>query len=327
MADKRLQDIRTSDDAQSTVNVELIEWLKTSGVNYLLFVLVVVIIFRGYLWWGDRQDRIRDEAWADLEGTDSPAALEALADRAKGIDSVSEIALLRAARLYEMDILRDQTLDLASDATAMRDPNATDDSTDAGKPTPHMTEAERSQTLDRMERLYQRVLEMTRQPDSGTHWKELQHIHAMFGMAAVAEMRGDWDKAQEWFTRIESQASPDYEMLGKVASAWKNDPSVRTRIDFPEAMDIEKYLRELPPVPPLGSNGAGNPAGNPADKPVAEGETEADAPAGEDAEAPAEKPADQPADQPAEKPADEQPAEKPADGQPAEAQPAPGRGG
>lgn len=315
MADKRLQDIRTSDDAESTVNVELIEWLKTSGVNYLLFILVVVILFRGYLWWGDRQNRIRDEAWADLEGTDSPASLEALADRAKGIDSVSEIALLRAARLYEMDILRDQTLDLASDTTSMSDPNAPDDAKDPTKPTPRMTESERSQTLDRMERLYQRVLDMTQKPASGTNWKELQHIEAMFGLAAVAEMRGDFDKAKEWFSNIQSEASPNYEKLGELASAWQNDPTVHTRIEFPEAADIEKYLRE--PVPGLGSGG--NKAGDTTDKPAKEGEAGTDTPTEGDADAPAEKPGEEPADKPAE--------DKPAEDKPAEEQPAPGSGG
>lgn len=315
MADKRLQDIRTSDDAESTVNVELIEWLKTSGVNYLLFILVVVILFRGYLWWGERQARIRDEAWADLEGTDSPASLEALADRAQGIDSISEIALLRAARLYELDILRDQTLDLASDTTVMSDPNAPDEAQDANKPTPRMTETERSQTLDRMGKLYQRVLDMTQQPDSGTNWKELQHIEAMFGLAAVAEMRGEFDKAQEWFTRIESEASPEYEKLGQVATAWKNDPSVHIRIEFPEALDIEKFLRD--PVPGLGADG--DKAGDAADKPTGEGEAGTDTPTEGSADAPVEKPADEPADKPAE--------DKPAEDKPAEEQPAPGSGG
>ncbi len=304
MADKRLQDIRTSDDADSRVNVELLEWLKTSGVNYLLFILVVVILFRGYLWWGERQARIRDEAWADLEGTDSPASLEALADRTQGIDSVSVIALLRAARYYELDILRDETLDLVSDTPAIGDPKAPDAAEDSTRPKPRMTEAERSQTLDRMERLYERVLEMTPNPDAGTNWKELQRIHAMFGMAAVAEMRGDFDKANEWFTQIESEAAPRYEKLGMVAAAWKNDPSARTRIEFPEAADIEKFLRDLPPVPPAG----GAKGGEATDKPADGGDAGADAKTGGDAEKPAEEPGDQPADTPAEdKPAEEKP--------------------
>jgi len=310
MADKRLQDIRTADDADSKVNVELLEWLKTSGVNYLLFILVVVILFRGYLWWGERQARIRDEAWADLEGTDSPASLEALADRAQGIDSVPEIALLRAARYYELDILRDETLDLVSQTTAISDPNAPDPAQatpDATKPKPHMTEAERSQTLDRMERLYQRVLGMTEKPNSGTNWKELSHLHAMFGLAAVAEMRGDFDKAREWFTRIESEAAPGYPKLAMVAAAWKDDPSVRTRIDFPEATDIEKFLRDLPPIPPAGAGVVGDKT----DKPASEGATGADTP-------PTEGSAEKPADQPTDKPAEDKPVEK---------QPTPGDGG
>lgn len=249
MADKRLQDIRTSDDAESTINVELIEWLKTSGVNYLLFILVIVVAFRGWLWWGERQDRIRDEAWADLAGTDSAASLEALADRAAGIDSVSELALLRAADLYQLDILRDQTLDLLPDTPSIGDPDA--DSEDAGadadKPTPPMTPEEREQTLDRMQRIYERVLESTGPSGNGINWKETLHIQAMFGLAAVAEMRGDFEGAAQWFSQIESVAGARYEELAKVAAAWRTDQSAaRTRIEFPLQDVVSAALDDIP---------------------------------------------------------------------------------
>lgn len=287
MADKRLEDIRTSDDAESTINVELIEWLKTTGVNILLVILVVVILFRGWLWWGERQDRIRDEAWADLAGTDSPASLEALADRATGIDSVPELALLRAADLYQLDILRDQTLDLVPENDSLVDPNA-DPSTqteDETKATPRMTEQERTQTLDRMERIYQRVFDSTLHQGGGTNWKELLHIQAMFGLAAVAEMRGDFDKAREWFARIETAASPRYEKLAQLALAWKDDPSAQTRIVFPEESVVNAALRDPPAAAPSTSSGD--------DKPASGGDAKTEpakdtSPAGEPAEKPAE---------------------------------------
>lgn len=298
MADKRLQDIRTSDDAESTVNVELIEWLKTSGVNYLLFILVIVIVFRGWLWWGERSERISDEAWADLAGTDTAASLEALADRAAGIDSVPELALLRAADLYQLDILRDQTLDLVPDEPAMSDPNNPDagSTDDEAKVTPRMTEQERTQTLDRMQRIYQRVYDSTAERGSGANWKELLHIRAMFGLAAVAEMRGEADEAQEWYAKIDAAASPRYAELGKVALAWRDHPEGLTRIEFPEESVVNEALREPP--------AAAAPAGDEStDKPTEAAPDDATKtePAGDSTGQPAEPPADEPAkpDEPA----------------------------
>ncbi|GEM_PF-1024598 len=291
MADKRLEDIRTSDDAESTINVELIEWLKTTGVNFLLVILVAVILFRGWLWWGERQDRIRDEAWADLAGTDSPASLEALADRAAGIDSVPQLALLRAADLYQLDILRDQTLDLVPENDSLVDPNAdpSKETEDETKSTPRMTEQERTQTLDRMERIYQRVFDSTQSEGGGTNWRELLKIRAMFGLAAVAEMRGDFEKAGEWFTRIESAASPRYEKLAQLALAWKDDPSARTRVEFPEESVVNAALREPPAAAPDNDAGGG--------KAAAEGDAKTEP---KDDAAPADEPAEKPTDQPAE---------------------------
>ncbi len=298
MADKRLQDIRTSDDAESTVNVELIEWLKTSGVNYLLFILVIVIVFRGWLWWGERRERISDEAWADLVGTDTAASLEALADRAAGIDSVPELALLRAADLYQLDILRDQTLDLVPDEPAMDDPNRPDSEStdDEPKVTPRMTEQERTQTLDRMQRIYQRVYDSTADRGSGANWKELLHIRAMFGLAAVAEMRGQAEEAQQWYAKIDAAARPRYAELGEVALAWKNHPEALMRIEFPEESVVNKALRD----PPAAAAPVEGESTEPPSEAAPDDATKTE-PAGESTDQPADPPADEPgqADEPA----------------------------
>lgn len=284
MADKRLADIRTSDDAESRVNVELIEWLKTSGVNYLLVILVVVIIARGYLWWGDRAERIRDQAWADLASTDLAPSLESLADRVQGIDSVAEVALLRACRLYLRDVLRDESLELVPEAPTLTDPSAEqpDPPEPEPKEQPRMTERERTETLDRMERLYRRVLDSTAFSGKGTNWKEGLHLEAMFGLAAVAEMRGDFTAADDWFIRIESEAADRFPELAKVAAAWRADTASRTRIEFYAQSVIDEALSD--PKPQL-------PAGDASTEAAADGET-APAGAGVGTESPEDKPAD-----------------------------------
>lgn len=284
MADKRLADIRTSDDAESRVNVELIEWLKTSGVNYLVVVLVVVLIARVYLWWGDRAERIRDQAWADLASTDLAPSLESLADRVQGIDSVAEVALLRACRLYLRDVLRDESLELVPEAPTLTDPSAEqpDPPEPEPKEQPRMTERERTETLDRMERLYRRVFDSTAFSGKGTNWKEGLHLEAMFGLAAVAEMRGDFTAADDWFIRIESEAADRFPELAKVAAAWRADTASRTRIEFYAQSVIDEALSD--PKPQL-------PAGDASTEAAADGET-APAGAGVGTESPEDKPAD-----------------------------------
>lgn len=254
MADRRLEEIRSSDDAESRVNVELIEWLKTSGVNYLLVVLIVVILFRGYLWWGERRERLRDQAWADLNSTDLPASLESLADRVKGTDSVAELALLRAAQAYHRDILRDETLDLVPEAPTLSDPESDAKPADPkDKPAPRMTESERRQTLDRMERLYRRVLETTTGSGKGINWKQGLALEALFGLAAVAEMRGNFDEADEWFRRIETDAAARFPKLAAVAAAWRADTSSRRPIDFFDQAEVAEAMRE--PIVQMGTAG------------------------------------------------------------------------
>lgn len=315
MADRRLEEIRTSDDAESRVNVELIEWLKTSGVNYLLVILIVVILFRGYLWWGERRERLRDQAWADLNSTDLPASLESLADRVKGTDSVAELALLRAAQAYHRDLLLDDTLDLVPETPALTNPESDvkpDDPRD--RPTPRMTESERRETLDRMERLYRRVLETTAGSGKEINWKLGLALEAMFGLAAVAEMRGDFAGADEWFLRIESDAAGRYPKLAQVAAAWRADTDSRHPIDFLDQTIVNEAMRE--PVVQMGEagrtglQGATPAADSPTDaEPQDEPPSPQDQPAGDGASEtdPAKKPEtsdtpDKP-DQPAEPPA------------------------
>ncbi len=254
MADKRLADIRTSDDAESTVNVELIEWLKTSGVNYLLVILVVIIVARGFLWWGERRERIRDQAWADLASTDLAPSLESLADRVQGIDSVAELALLRACRLYLRDVLRDESLELTPETPTLTDPSTDQPDTPEPEPKeqPRMSERERTETLDRMERLYRRVLDSTASAGKEINGKQGLQLEAMFGLAAVAEMRGDFTAADEWFTRIESEAAERFPELAKVAAAWRADTAWRTPIEFYAQRVIDEALSDPKPQLPAG---------------------------------------------------------------------------
>ena len=49
--DDRLKQVQTTDLTDSRLNHEFVAWLKTSGMNYLLMLLLVACAFLAWDWW------------------------------------------------------------------------------------------------------------------------------------------------------------------------------------------------------------------------------------------------------------------------------------
>ena len=73
--DDRLKQVQTTDLTDSRLNHEFVAWLKTSGMNYLLMLLLVACAFLAWDWWNRKQDEAVDTAWTELSSATSPAAL------------------------------------------------------------------------------------------------------------------------------------------------------------------------------------------------------------------------------------------------------------
>ena len=53
--DDRLKQVQTTDLTDSRLNHEFVAWLKTSGMNYLLMLLLIACAFLSWDWWNRSQ--------------------------------------------------------------------------------------------------------------------------------------------------------------------------------------------------------------------------------------------------------------------------------
>ncbi|MFG0331026.1 MAG: hypothetical protein ACF8PN_14140 [Phycisphaerales bacterium] len=209
MADKRLEEIRTSDMTESSVNLELVEWLKKSGVNWLLAFLLIIIAFMGFDRFKKYQAAQEDEAWATLAGVDTAASLEGVAEDYAKYGAIRELALLQAADIHMSTLRRDES-QLEPQAT-VDDPETADPET--VEPAAPLTDDERSDLLGQLERLYGEIVATTQEDDG----KVVLFARARFGQAAVAEMRGDLDAASSIYDAIESEMEGVYPAFAEIA--------------------------------------------------------------------------------------------------------------
>lgn len=183
---------------ESRLNQDFIDWLSVWGPR-LLFLAVIVM--GGY--WGYRKlDEMKrgkiDRAFADLEaargrGNASPEALIAVATEFDGVKSVSTLARLEAADAYLDAVRRGVALGAQIKNDEVGRPTG-----ELENPADELTPETRETYLTQAESLYAEVNASTGSNDA----QFLMRLNALFGLAAVAESRGQTDKAKEWYEAI-----------------------------------------------------------------------------------------------------------------------------
>lgn len=266
MVDKRLKEIHTSSSAESAINVEMLDWLKNQGPNVLLAVLVVILGFRVWMWWGQRQTEGVAVQWDNLNNRDTAASLMSLAEDTAGIGSLPELAKLKAAEANRRAINEDVSATQPEETKPDDSTNENPADTTPDKPEPKklpLTPQERADYLAQMETLYTQVYEATR----ADPLRALLANKAAFGLAAVGEMRGDFDMAAKWYTTIESTASDDLAPLGRIARERRETMQTRAvALDLPTAEEALaasgiKPPQDVVPVPaPAPTESAATPA-------------------------------------------------------------------
>ncbi len=197
---KRLGNVQQSDLTEGRINDDFLFWLKTSGPNWLLAVLVVACVVMGWNWWKGRAAQARDIAWAELEAADIPSALKDVAAKHPDVDSIATYALLNAGDRYLQSVLSGQRFD--------REATATDAS---------MTPELKTEWLTEADALYVDVI--TAAKDDKSNGSRGFEIGALFGRAAVAESRGDVAAAKTNLEAVQAVAGNDYPWLVKNATA------------------------------------------------------------------------------------------------------------
>lgn len=185
--DNRLSQIKEGAGLEeSRLNVELIEFLRKWSTPVLLVLAAVAI---GYFLWNKqkeaRQARI-DEAFAQYNsstetGTPSPDALRRIAQDYQGVTGVSVLAQLAAADQYlravQRGVMPGALLNQLGEAENAEDV---------------LGEEDRERFLAEAETLYKDVHARTvEKPQYALHT-----LSALYGLAAVAESRGDLDAAK-----------------------------------------------------------------------------------------------------------------------------------
>lgn len=289
---------------ESRLNQEFIDWLRRWGTPILLAVAVISVAYALRDRWHKAADTKLDAGFEELASATassnySPDTLLAVASEYDGHGSIGELARLDAADAY-LDALRRGIKPGAVLKTEKDHQGELEKADDA------LTDADRTDFLKRAADLYQQVYDKT----SGRRGQEFLTLNALYGLAAVAEGRQDYDKAKGIYEQItklaDANALPGHAALAKERIEKLPDlqtiPKLYTKAELPPSPKKE----EPAPVP------APAPAPQPAPAtPPAPGAAPTPAPSTSPTPAPSE-PAPAPAPAPAEStPAPSNPAPTP----------------
>lgn len=310
--DKRLDQIKEGAGLEeSRINEELVEFLKRHSDKFTLLILIAAIGIVGQKWWHNYQISAENDAWAEYTAAAElgPQNLVEVANRYDGRVGLRLQALLDAADQY-LDFVRlDLTEVAAMDALAR--PGAIFQN-EYGEEE-RLTDEQRDEYLQAAEDLYSQVVGLAGSDPA----KRLYVIQGLFGQAAVAEERREYDAARALYEQVIAQAEGLYPMHVELAQRRMEtldtlddvvlpipapEQPEMPDLNLPEGLDMQpgagfEDLLNQPgmgqpgtgqpgPLPPLRQPGeqTGDDTGDPADDAGADTTDEPADPGGENAE-------------------------------------------
>lgn len=226
----RLKEVRQTDLTESRINQDFLDWLKTSGVTWLLVIMVGLVVYMGFVRWNQSRMNYRTEAWRELYTANLPSALEEVAEKYEDVDAVSDIARLQAAEELMRAVQTGKMLGAAIDPA---DPNAQSQA-------PDLTDEERTRYLERADRLFADVAAR----DDGSTGKTLLVVTALTGRAVVAESRGDMEQAKQLYTQAAQRAGNKFPQL-----AERSRKRAETVAQYLAARPMAEVERNADPLP------------------------------------------------------------------------------
>ena len=218
---KRLGNVQQTDLTEGRINDDFLFWLKTSGPNWLLAVLVVACLVMGWNWWQNRSAQARDLAWAELDAADLPSSLKDVAVKHADVGAVASFALLNAGDRFLQSVVTGQRFDREATATdAQLDP------------------AMRLEWLNEADALYSDVIKNAQANPNNAASRGFE-VSALFGRAAVAESKGDVAAAKVSLEAAQILAGTEYPWVAGQAKA---------RI---ETLGVISSPYPIPPAPPI----------------------------------------------------------------------------
>lgn len=305
---------------EARLNVEFIDFLKKWSTPILVVIAVVAL---GYFLLQKRRDSrvaARAAAYAQLDAAreaGNPAGLIAVADEHRGEGAVAEMAYLTLADIY-----------LASSRLGITPEGRVDGAGTPDDPASLLSDEQKAQQLEKAAEFYKKVLDATSgKPDMAIHT-----IGGLYGLAAVAESKGDLEAARRHYETIETAAKnadmPEQLQLVKqrleTLGNLSNLPRLYVKAEIPQSV-AGSIPEGLVPVPnpfgpgqqppaiqeeigPIGPAGPESPSLTPETAPAPATPTPAPAPVEPETGAPgATPPGEKPVDEPAPAPKKEDP--------------------
>ncbi len=173
-----------------------LNWLNKWGNRILWLALIALGLYVGNQWLGKYQRGQVDKAFGELQEVmmldPTPEAMLAVASKHGDTRGIGAMARLGAADQYLGAVRRGLVVGaiLAPDGSLLTQDEV-------------LSEEDRAFYLDQAEAQYRAVWEKT----GGSGEMAIHAIGAGFGMAAVAETRGNVEQASEWYTNVETLAA------------------------------------------------------------------------------------------------------------------------
>jgi hypothetical protein len=225
---------------ESRLNEEFIDWLRKWGTPILLVVAVLAVGYNIKDRWHKARDSKLDAGFEELAaattgGNSSPDTLLSIASTYDGHAAISSLARLDAADAY-LDAIRRGVKPGAVLKTG-KDGSPTGE---LDNPEDALTDADRTSFLKLAGDLYQQVYDKS----SSESGQQLLTINALYGLAAIAECRQEFDKAKGYYEQIAKLADAS----SLPAHAALANERIKT---LPDLVKVPKLFTkaELPPPP------------------------------------------------------------------------------
>lgn len=242
--DTRLDELKEGAGLEeSRINQDLVDFLRRWSSPVLL---VLAAISLGYFFWTKQQEarlaRV-DEAFQQFNqstnaGAVSPDVLKRIAEDFDDVEGVHLLATLYAADQYLRAVRRGVTP--GAELSAAGEPVNEEDM---------LSDEEGSRFLEEAESLYRRVFDRTQsKPAMAIH-----QLSALYGLAAVAESRGDLDRAKNVLDQAETLAGKQGFLEHVQITSMRKDrlASLAEPVILYDKADLPVIPALVPPEPEL----------------------------------------------------------------------------
>jgi predicted negative regulator of RcsB-dependent stress response len=226
----RLKEVHQTDLTESRINEDFLDWLKTNGPTWVLVILVAVVVFIGVQRYKQYKASHRNEAWQAFFDARLPGSYEDVANTYEGVGQVASLARLQAAE----ELLRFVQAGRALDASVTEEHLENSEEEPASEA---LSEELRTQYLDRADRLYEEVIAS----DDGSTGFTIHAMNAYNGRGAIAEARGDAEKAREFYLKAAQRVASSFPAQAEVAEERAETAGTYVHnVTLPDAADVER---------------------------------------------------------------------------------------